>query len=302
MTEQNIETGSALAIRDDQHGFTPTQLATLAQLGVQGAPQGDLEVFFHQAKATGLDPFKREIYMIKRAGKWTIQTGIDGFYKTADRATRATRGTWGIPETMWCGQDGIWRDVWLAREAPAAAKVTVVRDGSSFTAVALTSEYRAAGPMWDKMPARMVAKCAEALAIRKAFPADLSGLYTADEMRQADTHTVTQQRPAATQTGRQGAAGIIAQAQQVAQPAVDWFARVAAIDSAGEANDVWRAASKAGALDDNLKALITARVADLKAESQVDEATGEIVDAVVVAGQTSGYDDQSWLAGQEAQA
>lgn len=196
---------TALTITEDQASFNDTQLAALAQIGVDTNRPADVAVFFHQAKRTGLDPFNREIYMITRKGKPTIQTGIDGFYKIANRAARANGGTWGIPETLWCGEDGQWRDVWLSKKAPAAAKVTVERDGSKFTVVAVTDEYKAQGQLWDKMPARMVAKCAEALAIRKAFPGDLSGLYTSEEMMQADsTAAGSQQQP---QGGRFGLGG-----------------------------------------------------------------------------------------------
>lgn len=196
---------TALTITEDQASFNDTQLAALAQIGVDTNRPADVAVFFHQAKRTGLDPFNREIYMITRKGKPTIQTGIDGFYKIANRAARANGGTWGIPETLWCGDDGQWRDVWLSKKAPAAAKVTVERDGSKFTVVAVTDEYKAQGTLWDKMPARMVAKCAEALAIRKAFPGDLSGLYTSEEMMQADsTAAGSQQQP---QGGRFGLGG-----------------------------------------------------------------------------------------------
>ena len=184
ITQQSGNT--ALTIHPDQTTFTPDQQAALQQLGVQANSAADVAVFFHQAKRSGLDPFKREIYMITRKGKATIQTGIDGFYKIADRATRSAGGTWGIPETLWCGPDGQWRDVWLERTPPAAAKVTVERNGSRFTTVATSAEYNAGSPMWQKMPARMIAKCAEALAIRRAFPDDLSGLYTSEEMQQAD--------------------------------------------------------------------------------------------------------------------
>lgn len=197
---------TALTITEDQASFNDTQLAALAQIGVDTNRPADVAVFFHQAKRTGLDPFNREIYMITRKGKPTIQTGIDGFYKIANRAARANGGTWGIPETLWCGEDGQWRDVWLSKKAPAAAKVTVERDGSKFTVVAVTDEYKAQGPLWDKMPARMVAKCAEALAIRKAFPGDLSGLYTSEEMMQADSPATGHQQPQP-QGGRFGLGG-----------------------------------------------------------------------------------------------
>ena len=181
-----------LTIREDQTFWDNRQLAALQQLGVDRATSADLAVFFHQAVRTGLDPFARQIYMIERQGRQTIQTGIDGFRLIARRATDAARGTLGYEDTQWCGEDGQWRDVWLSKEPPAAARATVIRDGQRYPAIALWTEYVATKrngeitQMWATKPALMLAKCAEALALRKAFPQDLSGLYTSDEMGQAD--------------------------------------------------------------------------------------------------------------------
>src|SRR5699024_2773705 len=88
--------------------------------------------------------------------------------------------------------DGQWTDVWLSKTPPAAAKATVLRNGARYPAVALFEEYKGTkrngelNQMWATKGAHMLAKCAEALALRKAFPQDLSGLYTSDEMDQAD--------------------------------------------------------------------------------------------------------------------
>ncbi|WP_395704779.1 phage recombination protein Bet [Rhodococcus ruber] len=196
MTSQEIATrhGSDLAIDADQTFWNDKQVAALRQLGVGSANNGDLAVFFHQCQRTGLDPFARQIYMIERQGKQTIQTGIDGFRLIARRAVDRTRETLGYEDTLWCGKDGKWMDVWLSTDAPAAAKVTVIRNGERYPAIALYSEYaglkRDGSPtqMWATKPALMLAKCAEALALRKAFPQDLSGLYTVDEMQQADNN------------------------------------------------------------------------------------------------------------------
>ncbi|MDN6659578.1 MAG: recombinase RecT, partial [Acidipropionibacterium jensenii] len=86
--------GTDLTIAEDQIAFTTQQEAALRHAGVN-APAADLAVFFHQCKRTGLDPFARQIYMIARQGKQTIQTGIDGFRLIARRATDATNGTLG---------------------------------------------------------------------------------------------------------------------------------------------------------------------------------------------------------------
>lgn len=196
----HTQASSDLAITDEQTTFTPTQVAALQHIGVATNSPADVAILFHQAKRTGLDPFKREIYMITRkmkdgTRKPTIQTGIDGFYAIARRAAAADGTTFGIPETYWCGDDGVWRDVWLPSQPPAAAKVVVTRGDARFTTVALTREYMAPGPMWEKMPARMIAKCAEALAIRKAFPDVTSGLYTSEEMAQAGPGDQPQPQP-----------------------------------------------------------------------------------------------------------
>lgn len=197
--------GNGLTITDEQDGWNNAQMAALQQLGVQGASNADLAVFLHQCQRTGLDPFSKQIYMINRRSKengaWTvkqtIQVGIDGFRLIARRAADRLHETFSEPETLWCGEDGIWRDVWTAPTPPAAAKVTIRRGEGTFTGVALYKEYvgtrydKAAGQqvpnsMWQTKPVTMIAKCAEALALRKAFPQDLSGLYTPDEMQQAD--------------------------------------------------------------------------------------------------------------------
>lgn len=194
-------TGSGLALDAGQDWWNERQKKGLEQLGLGQAGQGDLLVFFHVAQRTGLDPFARQIHMVSRNAKdendrwvkkWTIQTGIDGFRLIADRADRREGTKREYLDTEWCDAEGNWSDVWLKVTAPTAAKVTILRDGRKFSHTVLFREYvqtkRNGDPtgMWNKMPANQLAKCAEAGALRKAYPQDLSGMYTDDEMGQAD--------------------------------------------------------------------------------------------------------------------
>lgn len=191
---------TVLAIQPEQTQFTTQQVAMLRHIGVEKAGDADLQVFFHQCQRTGLDPFARQIYMIERwskdGPKYTIQTGIDGYRLIGRRAAQRAKETISVKQPLWAHPDGGWRDVWLpAWGTPGAAKVTILRGGEEFTGVALFDEYKqtkrdgSLTQMWAQRPAGQIAKCAEALAWRMAFPQDLAGIYTDTEMEQADNRT-----------------------------------------------------------------------------------------------------------------
>lgn len=175
-------TSSSLAL------WTPEQTQLIATTIAPGCSSDELRLFAYACQRTGLDPFSKQIYAIKRGGKMTIQAGIDGLRAIAERT-----GELDGSHTEWCGDDGQWSDVWLSAKPPAAAKTTIWRKGSShpFIGVARFADYNAGQGLWSKMPAAMIAKCSEALALRKAFPANLSGVYSTDEMEQAEVQPVT---------------------------------------------------------------------------------------------------------------
>lgn len=146
-----------------------------------GATHDELELFFHQARRAGLDPLAKQIYYVKRKGKGVVQVGIDGLRLIADRTGK------------YAGSDDADFDGTTERSFPSRARVTVYKmvhgQRCPFSATARWDEYYPGddqGFQWRKMPHAMLAKCAEALALRKAFPADMSGLYIHEEMEQAD--------------------------------------------------------------------------------------------------------------------
>lgn len=182
--------------------YTPDYVALVRQHVMQSVdrPPADTEMhlFLATCQRTGLDPLMRQIYCIERRQKkgtdwisrYETQISIDGARLVAERTGKYE----GQVGPLWCGDDGQWRDVWLHAAPPVAAKVGVWKAGfrEPLWAVALYSEYAQINNegkptrFWARMPALMLAKCAEALALRKAFPHELSGLYTREEMAQAE--------------------------------------------------------------------------------------------------------------------
>jgi phage recombination protein Bet len=170
--------------------WTPEQVDLLKRTVAKGTTDDEFKIFLHVCKHTGLDPFMKQIYAIKRYDPETggqtmaIQTGIDGFRLQAKRTKRYVPGR---EPTFVEGKDGI--------PISATAYVKVQADDGSWHEVAATALYAeyvqkkkdgAITRFWRTMPHGQLAKCAEGLVLRKCFPAEMSGLHTDDEMDQAD--------------------------------------------------------------------------------------------------------------------
>jgi phage recombination protein Bet len=290
---------TALALRDEQNDWDENQLAVLYQTGIgKDVSRAELTAFLHECQRRRLDPFTRQIYLIGRRNKqegrkvYRSQTSIDGFRLIARRAADEAKESIEYEEPVWYDNAGHGHEVWLADQPPAACKVVVLRDGKRFPVIARYAAYvqtdsndRPTG-MWRKMSDTMIAKCAEALSLRMAFPEELGGIYTEEEMAQADNPQRVQATVEVVKDERPRANGHTPAAAAPADP--EWDAQVARMSTfATEADgqELWHAvvarrkAKKiTPAKDAELKAVITGRWKELKAQAEATPVDGVIVD------------------------
>lgn len=173
---------------------TAEQMELVRRTVANGATADELKLYLYDCARQGVHPLDKLLHFTKRGGKYTPVTSID-LMRTRAADTGEYAGS----------DDAAFQEGPLA---PSAASVTVWRlvqgQRCAFTATARWDEYYpgdAAGSMWRKMPHTMLAKCAEALALRKGFPRQLAGLYAREELDQAErgeSSGYSVQAPAAT--------------------------------------------------------------------------------------------------------
>ena len=168
--------------------YSREQIDLIKKTVARGTTDEELQLFLYTAKRLGLDPLARQIHAVKRGqgqgATMSIQTGIDGYRLVAERTLKYAPGK--KPEFTY------YEDKKLESATAFVMKQTVDGKWHEVSATAYYDEYvqvkydGTPNSMWKKMPRAMLSKCAEALALRKAFPAEFSGVYTHEEMAQAD--------------------------------------------------------------------------------------------------------------------
>jgi phage recombination protein Bet len=206
MTEGNeIQPAEVTPLSPTPVQFTKDQTALLKRTICRGATDDELSMFLHVCKRMGMDPFARQIHAVKRWNSkenrevMSVQVAIDGYRLIAERTGKFQ----GRTEPEWCDADGVWVKVWLKEEHPHAARVGVWKQGfkePTYSVVyydQLVQKRKDGTPteFWHgKKGVHQLAKCAESDALRSAFPQELGGTYTDEEMSGAEPPEVLEAR------------------------------------------------------------------------------------------------------------
>lgn len=177
-----------------QGSFNQNQIQILKNSICKGLTNDEFEVFLMACSKTQLDPFMKQIYALKRKSKkpdgtWgeimTIQTGIDGYRLIAERTEKYAPGE--KPSFEYDESGNLVEATAYIKKMTKDGTWHVVSCSAHIDDYCQKKDGKAMG-QWATMPRIMLAKCAEALALRKAFPAEMSGIYTKEEMDQSDNN------------------------------------------------------------------------------------------------------------------
>ena len=167
-----------------------TELNLIRQHIAPEATAGEFALFIYDAQSRGLNPLKKQIYFVKYAGKPSHQVSIDGYRSIAE-----STGKYDGQTAVVYGDDIHYKGT--DKVVPEWAEVGIFRKGSAhpFIARVYFEEFAQTfkgvlGSQWAQRPRHMLAKCAESLALRKAFPEQLAGLYTTSEMAEDEMPAV----------------------------------------------------------------------------------------------------------------
>ena len=177
--------------------WTPEYEQLIIDTYCKGATKDEARLFATACKRTGLEPGK-QIYAVKRWDStlkreaMTVQTGIDGYRLIAERTGCYSPGK---EATYVYDNEGN-----LLSATAYVKKLT--KDGTwhEVSATAFYKEYvqttKEGIPtrFWKQMPHGQLAKCAEALALRRAFPGEFSRIYTHEEMAQSTIEVEPQEQ------------------------------------------------------------------------------------------------------------
>jgi phage recombination protein Bet len=176
-----------------EEGLTRAEVELLKRTVAKGTSDDEFALFLWVARKHHLDPMTRQLHCVVRwnsslinangtkgGNVMTIQIGIDGYRTLAAR--HADYGGIDEPEIEY--------EEYKDQKVLKLARIRVWKKGFEHPTVGVArwAEYCPGPPndfMWKKMPHGQLAKCAEALALRKAWP-DLSDIYTDEEMEQSN--------------------------------------------------------------------------------------------------------------------
>lgn len=181
---------SVIQLSNENQMVSKDDLDSLKNSKFKGFTNDEVSSALRICSVLKLNPLFNQIHFVPRVsadGKKTItpQVGIDGFRLIAGRTEKYAGNDDAIFE---------YKENDKLKEYPIKATTTVYRiiDGvrCPFTASARWDEYYPGGKqgyMWEKMPHTLLGKCSEALALRKAFPAEFLDVRSDEEMQQADS-------------------------------------------------------------------------------------------------------------------